>query len=78
MTQWMTENNHDVSLEFVKAVLDGHALGDPSMLAFRDPETFVAGNLHSCFPVSERISKCAPFKLAPKILHWIKNRVDIQ
>ena len=47
------------------------------MLAFRDPETFVAGYLHNCFPAWERISKCAPFELTPKILHWIKNCVDI-
>lgn len=77
MAQGMTDNNCHVSLEFVEAVLDGHALGDPSMLAFRDPETFVAGYLHNCLPAWERISKCAPFELTPKILHWIKNCVDI-
>ena len=57
----MTENNLHVFLEFVKAVLDGHALGDPSMLAFRDPETFVASNLHSLLPAWELIAKCAPY-----------------
>ena len=77
MAEGMTDNNCHVSLEFVEAVLDGHALGDPSMLAFRDPETFVAGYLHNCLPAWERISKCAPFELTPKILHWIKNCVDI-
>ena len=45
----------------MKAVLDGHALGDPSMLAFRDPETFVAGNLYSRLPAWELIAKCAPY-----------------
>ena len=73
MAQGMIENNLHVSLEFCKAVLDGYALGDASMLAFRDPEAFVASSLHSCFPFWERISKCAPYELTPKILHWIKN-----
>ena len=61
MAQRMTENNLHVFLEFVKAVLDGHPLGDPSMLAFRDPETFVPGILHSCLPAWELIAKCAPY-----------------
>ena len=77
MAQGMTENNLHVSLEFVKAVLDGHALGNPSTLVLWDPETFVAGNLHSCLPAWELIAKCSPYKLTPKILHWIKNCVDV-
>ena len=38
------------------------------MLAFRDPHTFVAGNIHACFPAWESIAKIAPFKLTPNIL----------
>ena len=78
MAQGMTENNLHISPESLKAVLDGHALGNPSMLAFRDPEAFVAGNLHGYLPAWERISKCAPDELTPKILHWIRNCVDIR
>lgn len=78
MAQGMTENDLHISPEFLKAVLDGHALGNPSMLALRDPEAFVAGNLHGYLPVWERISKCAPDALTSKILHWIRNCVDIR
>ena len=78
MAQGMTENDLHISPEFLKAVLDGHALGNPSMLAFRDPEAFVAGNLHGYLPAWERIFKCAPYELTPKILHWIRNCVDIR
>ena len=64
-------------MSLLDAVLHGHAIGDASMLAFRGPEAFVAGNLHSCLPAWERISKCAPYELTPKILHCFKNCVDI-
>ena len=43
----MAEDNLHVSPEFLDVALDGHAPGDASMLAFQDPEAFVAGNLHS-------------------------------
>ena len=78
MAQGMTENDLHISPEFLKAVLDGHTLGNPSMLAFRDPEAFVAGNLHGYLAAWERISKCAPDELTPKILHWIINCVDLR
>ena len=53
-------------LNVLKTVLDGHALGNPSMLAFRYPEAFVVGNLHGYLPSWERISKCAPDELTPR------------
>ena len=48
------------------------------MLAFRDPDTFVAGNIHACFPAWESIAKIAPFKLTPIILCWIQDCVDVR
>ena len=48
------------------------------MLAFRDPDTFVAGNIHACFPAWESIAKIAPFKLTPNILRWIQDCVDVR
>ena len=78
MAQGMTENDLHISPEFLKADLDGHAFGNPSMLAFRYPEAFVVGNLHGYLLAWERISKCAPDELTRKILHWIRNCVDIR
>ena len=60
------ENLHS-SPQFVLDVISGHTRADASMLAFRDPDTFVAGNIHACFPGWESIAKIAPFKLTPNI-----------
>ena len=61
------ENLHN-SPQFVLDVISGHTRGDASMLAFRDPDTFVTGNIHTCFPAWEGVAKIAPFKFTPNIL----------
>ena len=38
--------NAHLSLDFVESVILGETLADVSKLAFRDPSSFVAGNLH--------------------------------
>jgi len=48
------------------------------MLAFRDPDIFVAGNINACFPAWESIVEIAPFKLTPDILRWIQDCVDVR
>ena len=47
-------------------------------LCIRNPDTFVAGNIHACFPAWESITKIAPFKLTPNILRWIQDCVDVR
>ena len=47
------------------------------MLSFRDPDSFVAGNLQNHFPAWELIVNIAPFDLTSTILLWIKNCVDV-
>lgn len=73
----MTEENVHISPEFCEAVANGQALGEVSMLAFRDPNAFMAGNLHGCHPVWERIAEAHPYDLSSKVLKWIKNCVDV-
>ena len=47
-------------------------------LCIRNPDTFVAGNIHACFPAWENITKIAPFKLTPNISRWIQDCVDVR
>lgn len=46
------------------------------MLFFRDPDAFIAGNLHAHLPVWEHIAEAHPCDLSPTVLKWIKNCVD--
>ena len=77
MPQGMTVDNLHVSQEFIKVVLNGHALTDVSTLAFQDPATFITGSIHSHFSAWEQISKVGQYELTPEI-RWIKNLIDIQ
>ena len=72
----MAEGNMHIASKFVD-VISGQARAGVSMLSFRDPDSFVAGNLQNHFPAQERIANIVPFDLTPKILLWIKNCVDV-
>ena len=72
----MTANGH-VSEAFVFAVLKGDALADVSMLAFLDPESFAAGELHRYSGSWSRITSLAPCNLAVQVLNWIENYVEV-
>ena len=72
----MTEGNIHIASKFVD-VISGQACADVSMLSFRDPDSFVAGNLQNHFPAWKLIANIAPFDLTFKILLWIKNCVDV-
>ena len=74
----MAVENLHISPQFVLDVISGHTRADDSMLALRDPDTFVAGNIHACFPAWESIAKIAPFKPTPNILRWIQDCIDVR
>ena len=78
VAQGMAVENLHISPQFVLDVISGQTRADASMLAFRDPDTFVAGNIHACFSAWESIAKIAPFKLTPDILRWIQDCVDVR
>ena len=71
----MAPQNTHISYDFVNSVLDGTALADVSMLAFRDPDAFSAGNLLHSFEHWEHFARFAPCDLANTVLDWIKNFV---
>ena len=72
----MSANGH-ISEAFVSAVLEGNAISDVSMLAFRDPKRFVAGELHRHLESWSHITSSTPCDLAPQVLNWIENSVDV-
>ena len=73
----MTEGNTNIASKFVEDVISGQACANVSMLSFRDPDSFVSGNLQNHFPAWELIANIVPFDLTSKILLWIKNCVDV-
>lgn len=75
--QGMTPRNTHISSDFLRSVLDGSALADVSLLAFLDPESFIAGNLHCHLDSWEYIARTVPCDLANSVLKWIKNFVNV-
>ena len=69
--------NLHVSSTFIRDVLEGSKTADFSILAFRDPDAFVAGNIHNLLPSWNRIAAVAPFDRAQEVLKWIKYKVDV-
>ena len=47
------------------------------MLAFRDPDAFMAGNIHANLPSWQRIAAVAPYDRAQEFLKSIEHRVDV-
>ena len=70
----MSANGH-ISESFVSTVLEGSTLTDVSMLAFPDPKHFVARELH--LELWSYVASLTPCDLAPQLLHWIMNSVDV-
>ena len=75
---WEMAANAHITDAFVSSVVKGEALADVSMLAFRDPDRFVAGELHRHAEAWSRTSPLASCHLAPQVLPWIENCVDVQ
>lgn len=69
--------NLHVSSTFIRDVLEGSKTADVSILAFRDPDAFVAGNIHNLLPSWKLIAAVAPFDRAQEVLKWIEHKVDV-
>lgn len=78
VTQGMAapDNSH-ISPTFVNDVLNGFKEADVSMLAFRDPDEFMAGNIHANLPSWQRITAVARYDRAQEVLKWIEHRADV-
>ena len=78
VTQGMADpDNSHISPTFVNDVLNGSKAADVSMLAFRDPDAFMAGNIHANLPSWQGIAAVAPYDSAQEVLKWIEHRVDV-
>ena len=75
--QGLAPHNAHLPVHFLGSVLDGSSSADVSMLAFRDPHSFVAGNLHFYYQFWQLISRSAPCDLASEVLKWIKECVNV-
>ncbi|KAK3732310.1 hypothetical protein QZH41_020462, partial [Actinostola sp. cb2023] len=63
--------------EIIHSTIKGDRLGDPSTLSFRDPETFVAGELHNHLEQWEAIADEIPTPEQLQVLRWIREKVSI-
>ena len=70
-------DNLHISPMFINDVLNGSKAADVSMLAFRDPDAFMAGNIDANLPSWQCIAAVAPYDHAQEVLKWIENRVDV-
>ena len=66
-----------IEQSFVDAVAARQQLANVSMLAFLDPESFTAGNLHNHTAVWEHITAIAPYEQTSLVLDWIRNKVSV-
>jgi len=62
-------------LPAVEMVSDGRAFASPRMLRFRDPDSFVAGNLSACVPQWRSVLENYPKK--EEILSYINDGVNV-
>ena len=72
----MPDNSH-VSPTFIRDVLKGSKTADLSMLALRDPDAFMAGNIRSYLPSWQCIAAVTPYDRLQEVLKWIEHKVDV-
>lgn len=65
------------NLDLVLDMSKGSVTPDLRDLSFRDPNAFVAGQLHAHTNCWERIVEFAPYDEAYEVLDWIKNKVSL-
>ena len=70
-------DNLHISPMFINDVRNGSKAADVSMLAFRDPDAFMAGNIHANLPSWQCIAAVASYDHAQEVLKWIEHRVDV-
>jgi hypothetical protein len=64
-------------LDSVVNVSNGSIFPDLKTILFRDPDSFVAGQLHKHVDCWEEIIHFAPYDEAYDVLDWIKNTFAI-
>ena len=62
---------------FFQNVCVGKSVPDISSLCFRDPDVFIAGQLHLYSELWEKMSDLSSYDRVDEVLHWIKNKVSL-
>ena len=73
----MAAGNTHILPDFVRDVALGNQLADVTMLSFRDPNSFFAGNLHNHLDFWRSLAALSPYDQATTVLNWIENRVNV-
>ncbi len=60
------------------SVSRGDVLADVSMLAFPDPASFLAGQLHHHLKEWKHIADSVSSPLSRNVLDWLENKVQVQ
>ena len=74
--QGMANNSH-ISDEDIALVLQGNSLADMSRLVFRDPDHFLAGELHRHAPQWNALLNDMNDERFSEVRDWITNGVDV-
>ena len=69
--------NRHLQPDFLQDVIAGRAMADPSMLAFRDPLHFLAGQLHKFRETWLSIASQTDCDTAKEVLGWIEDGVNV-
>jgi hypothetical protein len=73
----LLDGNQQITPDFCEKVLHGQEIAYTSLLAFRDPDSFCAGQLHKHVAAWQRITAVAPYPEASKVVGWIKDGVCV-
>ncbi|KAK3750990.1 hypothetical protein QZH41_007602 [Actinostola sp. cb2023] len=73
----MTASNSHISEHFLQYVIKGKTSADPSMVAFRNPNNFRAGQLHIFQDQWENLLSANQSEKSGEILSWITNKVEV-
>ena len=76
-SQEMTAYNWHLPQTFIEDVLSGSQTADVSFLAFPDPNSFVAGQLHQRYDQWLHISSTLHHDNTHTVLEWIKHGINI-
>ena len=83
MDMWPLESEVEMTAPcfdfgFVKSICSGKIVPDITTLRFRNPDVFIAGQLHLHSEVWEKIASLSTYDRADEVLDWIKNAVVLE
>ena len=62
---------------FVQDICAGKFLPDIEKFPFRDPDVFIAGQLHQPPEIWEQVAPSGSYDRADEVLDWLKHKVSL-